>query len=122
MSSEELWQEYWSVGRTVLHLTDEEFYALTPKQFHLLLDQYEYRVIQQQEFLFAQLTAVVVNYGYCRPRYPALARDFMPSMYGVKVKKLNVHSPKHQAKLAAQAESIFGGMMKVNERGTGKKL
>lgn len=71
----------WSIARYDLGLSDVEFYSLTPRQFDALVKRRE-RDVVTTEFLFAQLTAAVVNFSTCRPKETVHPRDFMPSEFG----------------------------------------
>lgn len=71
----------WSFARFNLHLSDREFYALTPRQFGHLSNRHRYQV-EHKEFLFGQLTSWVASTGFKSPKEPTTARDFMPSMFG----------------------------------------
>jgi len=62
----------------VLHLTDDEFYSLTPRQYHALLDQHEHQRAFH-EFLFGQVCSTVANWSMASPKEPLQPRQFMPS-------------------------------------------
>jgi hypothetical protein len=66
------------MARVHLGLTDEEFYALTPRQFHLLIDQHRERV-EHQELLAGTVASAVANWSMKSPKEPLCAADFMPS-------------------------------------------
>jgi len=106
----------------VLHLTDEEFWSITPKQFHLLLDKHEQQV-EHQELLFGQLTSTVINWGFCRPEQPAKPRDYMPSqwaqLYNVRKPRL---SRKVKEKVSKQIESCLWTLYKTQQAKLGKPV
>jgi hypothetical protein len=72
-----LWERNWSMARVQLCLSDADFYALTPRQFHLLVDQHRERV-EHQELLTGILAANIVNWSMHAPEKAKVASDFMP--------------------------------------------
>lgn len=62
-------------------LTSEEFFELTPRQFHALVLRYKERN-ERAELLMGIQTAVLANHSYCAPKKPYSAYDFMPSKSG----------------------------------------
>ena len=75
----------WSTARCVLRLSDEEFYAITPRQYSLLLRRHE-ELVKHQEVQTGILAATFANYtanwSMAPPKrglqlQPA---DFMPSV------------------------------------------
>jgi hypothetical protein len=70
----------WATARYDLHLSDAEFYALTPREFDALVKRHKRRR-EHDEFMLAQLTAVVMNTGFRSREEPAQTRDYMPSQW-----------------------------------------
>ena len=70
----------WSCARYDLHLSDEDFFALTPRQFDALLKRHKHKV-ESNELLFGQLTSWVVNTGFRALEKPTSTEDFMPSRW-----------------------------------------
>jgi hypothetical protein len=66
------------VARYDLHLSDDDFYALTPRQFDALLKRKKVETVAS-EFLLAQLTSWVANSGFRSTVKPTKPQDFMPS-------------------------------------------
>ena len=66
------------MGRFHLHLTDAEFFALTPRQFHLLLDRHR-EMTEHQEFLAGIVASAVANFSLGAPKQPLRPKDFMPT-------------------------------------------
>jgi hypothetical protein len=66
-----------------LRLTSDEFYAMTPRHFDALMDRYE-RGREDNELLFGQMTAAIINYSMCHPKEPVKSVDFMPSHWAKK--------------------------------------
>jgi hypothetical protein len=64
-----------------LGLADEEFYALTPRQHHVLVDQHLERT-EHAELLAGTIAAAVANWSMGAPKKPMCAADFMPSRQG----------------------------------------
>jgi len=54
---------------------------MTPRQFHLLIDQHRERV-EHQELLAGIIASSVVNYSMGAPKRPTCPADFMPSRGG----------------------------------------
>jgi hypothetical protein len=73
-----LWARCWSIARVHLGLSDDQFYCLTPRQFHLLLDQHREQV-EHQELLSGIIASAVANWSMGAPKKPLAPADFMPS-------------------------------------------
>lgn len=58
-----------------LGLTDDEFYALTPRQYQLLLDRHEERE-RHSEWMFGVLAATVANFSQGAPEKALQPKDF----------------------------------------------
>ena len=76
----------WAFARYEIGLKSDEFYAMTPRQFHALADQYRWNQ-ERSELLFAQLAAVTHNTGFRTTEKPLEVQDFMPSRWGAAAKK-----------------------------------
>jgi hypothetical protein len=76
-----MWLHLWSCARYDLHLSDVEFYALTPRQFDALIKRHRYKA-ESNEFLFAQMTSWIANTGFRSTEKPTHPKDFMPSQWG----------------------------------------
>ncbi|HTF67030.1 MAG TPA: hypothetical protein VK638_30540 [Edaphobacter sp.] len=72
--------QMWATARYDLHLSDDDFYALTPRQFDALLKRYK-RATESNELLFAQLTSWIANTGFRSTEKPTTTEDFMPSRW-----------------------------------------
>lgn len=59
-------------------LTSEEFYDLTPRQFHALTLRHK-EAHERVEMLMGITTAAQVNHSFCTPKKPYCPADFMPS-------------------------------------------
>jgi hypothetical protein len=66
------------VARYDLRLSDEEFYALTPRQFDALCKRHR-MASEMTEFFFAQVSSTVMNTGFRSTEKPTSPADFMPS-------------------------------------------
>lgn len=66
------------MARFHLRLSDEEFGALTPRQFHLLLDRHRERA-EHEHYLAALIAATTANFSLGAPKKPLTPSDFMPS-------------------------------------------
>jgi hypothetical protein len=56
----------WAIARYDLHLTGEEFYRLTPRQYYLLVEAHRRR-LAHLEMIQAQTTAAIINYSFSPP-------------------------------------------------------
>lgn len=73
-----MWEGLWSQARYNLHLSDEEFGELTPRQFKSLMQRFE----QEQEhknWYNACLCTSIINTSMYRPKKPVKISDFMPT-------------------------------------------
>jgi len=61
-----------------LHLTEDQFWQMTPRQFVALRDQHKVR-IRHDELLSAIIAASVVNTSMCAPEKSIPFASFMPS-------------------------------------------
>lgn len=61
-----------------LRLTPEQFFGITPRQLHLLLDRHREHV-QFDEWRTGLLAAVMANFSLAAPKKPLAPSDFMPS-------------------------------------------
>lgn len=109
----------WSVAVYDLHLTSDQFFALTPRQFDALVKRRE-RQVEHDEFMLAQLTAYTVNFSMCRPKDAVAPRDFMPSQMGKadpRNKKIRITKKRKQA----ITESIQSGFAFLRVRQEAKQ-
>lgn len=67
--------------RIHLGLDPDQFFALIPRQFHLLVDQHDIRV-RHDELLTGILASAIVNWSMRAPKEPSVPADFMPSRRG----------------------------------------
>jgi hypothetical protein len=77
---------YWSCARYNLHLTNDEFYRLTPRQFDSLLKRHREQ-IEHEELLAGIIASVVVNFSLGAPKTGTKPADFMPSQWRTNVQK-----------------------------------
>lgn len=68
----------WAQARICLRLSSEEFWALTPRQFHLLFDQYR-KTLVHREMLHGFTTAAVKNASPWVKDDPAIPLHYMPN-------------------------------------------
>jgi hypothetical protein len=66
------------MARVHLRLTDREFFSLTPRQFHILLDRHHERS-HHHEWLAGMIASTVANFSMGAPKEPFKPGDFMPS-------------------------------------------
>jgi hypothetical protein len=100
------------VGRVVLHLTDDEFFSLTPRQYHLLLDQHQ-RITEHDELLTGIIASTVANFSMARLEKPTNAADFMPSVLAKDNQPKKLRKPSAKV-LAAKVRAIFGPVAVTN--------
>ncbi|HET9087139.1 MAG TPA: hypothetical protein VFN53_06440 [Acidobacteriaceae bacterium] len=105
----------WAFARSALHLSHAEFLDLTPRQYSALSDAQSV-VTQQNELLFAQLTAATINYSTLHPKDPVQVDALMPSRWDAKrvTKRVN------RKKVAADIRSVVSFYKALQER-KGKK-
>jgi hypothetical protein len=63
-----------------LGLSQNEFLALMPVEFHAIHCRYR-NSLEERYGMVAQLTAAVVNSGFCRPEKTLEWLDFMPTRF-----------------------------------------
>ena len=83
-----LWDRSWSIARFNLALTDEEFFDLTPRQLHLLLDQHKEQT-QQHELLAGIVACTIANHSFSPPKKALLPADYMPSQWAIRQHQRN---------------------------------
>lgn len=107
---------YWAVARYDLGLTSEEFFECTPRQLDALIQRHE-RSRQDQEFLFAQLTACVVNFSRAHPKEPIAPKDLMPSEWAKKAARTPKRKPIDRNLVVAQIKGMMDGLMRRARNG-----
>jgi hypothetical protein len=85
------------VARYDLHLTADEFYDLTPRQFDALLRRHQ-RKEEHDEFMFAQLTSWVANTGFKSASKVTQPKDFMPSQWAKTLSRPTPSKPKRMTR------------------------
>lgn len=68
----------WSIALYQFRLSEETFWAMTPRNFAALMTQHKY-AIRHQELLTAIIAASTVNTSFCAPEKPREFAAFMPS-------------------------------------------
>ncbi|MGA2650421.1 MAG: hypothetical protein ABSF28_07850 [Terracidiphilus sp.] len=66
----------WSSARYDLHLTDAEFWSLTPRQFSALLHRHKANR-DWVNYMVGILASTSANFSMARPKEPLSASDFM---------------------------------------------
>jgi hypothetical protein len=64
-----------------LGLSQEDFYALTPRQFNALALRHKENY-DRAELLMGISTSSIVNHSFCTPKNPYTPMQFMPSKQG----------------------------------------
>jgi len=62
----------------ILNLSDQEFYRLTPRQFHLLLEVRQQQV-EYHELLNGLVCSTIANWSMNAPKKPLPCTNFMPT-------------------------------------------
>lgn len=97
------------MGRVILGLSDRQFYALTPRQFHLLVDRHRERT-KHQEWMTGILASTMANFSMSPPKEPLKPTDFMPSAKA----KTKPRAPRiDRRKVADKVRAIFDERMKL---------
>mgnify|MGYP000558877216 CR=1 FL=1 len=81
------WYRLWSIGRFDLHLTDEEFWALHPLQFHHLSLRLDARI--EREFYGHCITAAMIRNCHIDPKEtePIAPMALMPTASGERARE-----------------------------------
>ena len=66
----------WSSAVYSLHLTDAEFWSLTPRQFSALLHRHKAH-LDRDNYLVGIVASVTANFSMAHPTTPLSASDFM---------------------------------------------
>jgi hypothetical protein len=66
----------WSSARYDLHLSDADFWSLTPRQFSALLHRHK-QALDRSNYLVGMLASVTANFSMAHPDPPLSASDFM---------------------------------------------
>lgn len=103
------------MARYDLRLSDDDFFALTPRQFDALLKRKKVETVSQ-EFLAAQLTSWIINTGFRTTEKPTKPQDFMPSEWRTRA-SVNSGKPirmtkKRRADIANSIRSMFPNLHK----------
>lgn len=76
-AGEPSWEQYYAFARFHLQIKAREFFALTPRLFRLLVEQWRRQRRYEVEML-AVLRADVINGGMRGPREPVSYQDLLP--------------------------------------------
>lgn len=97
----------------ILGLTDDEFFALTPRQFHILLKRHK-EVIEHEELLTGILACTFANYTANWSMSPPkrglgkVPSDFMPcKALSMPVKKKRRNRKKEQKRVTEQLSDLM---------------
>jgi hypothetical protein len=97
-----------------LGLTDAQFFALTPRQYHLLLDQQREKE-KREEWRAGVLASVFVNWSMGRPETPV-----KPSDFNLPLLQIMSEAPKrariNRAKVAAHIRAQFAVAIAAQKR------
>ena len=66
----------WSSARYDIHLSDAEFWHLTPRQLSALLRRHKQR-LDRDNYLAGIVASTTANFSMARPKEPLSADDFM---------------------------------------------
>ena len=99
--------ELWAYAQVRLGLSREQFFRLQARQLNALIRQDRNRR-EEQEFLFAQLAAAVINFSMCHPEKPVQIDALMPSRMREKSR------PRYQSRerVARNLGQMFAGFMR----------
>jgi hypothetical protein len=97
---DEFWRDLWSVGIYQLHLSEDAFWSMTPRQYGALREQHKVRV-RHEELLTAIIATSVVNTSMVAPEKPAPFTAFMPSEWA------KAQAKKPRKKRVSKAEHAF---------------
>jgi hypothetical protein len=77
-----MWEGLWSHAIYDLHLTEKQFWSLTPYQLSLLTKRHKSRVngfLDWLDYRFGIVDHLIVNWSSPPPKEPTKPTDFMPS-------------------------------------------
>ena len=100
----------WAFARQDLRLSAEEFYALTPRQFHAMADRHQ-QGREHQELLFAQLTSWVAYTGFKSTKERIPERQFMPSQWGSAAPKRRKKRRRSRAAIADEIRATMANFL-----------
>lgn len=97
----------WAIGRYDLHLSDDEFWSLSPVKYFALYERWE-RELDHADFMLAQICSVMWN--SFRSKGKALkATDFMTYRRKDKTQQKRRQSVEEQMAIAKAITIAFGG-------------
>lgn len=67
------------MARFDLGLSDEEFWALTPRRMDALVQRWE-RAREHSDMMLAQIAQTGANFSFCAPKKPFTIDQFMPQV------------------------------------------
>lgn len=105
-----MWEYLWSTAREVLKLSAAEFWELTPRQYHLLLERHRDKQ-KHTEWLVGVLTSTVVNWSMVpAPKEPLRPRDFPFPMLQEREKKPRINRKKIAGRILANFDREMARM------------
>lgn len=97
-----------------LQVTDEEFWALTPRQFHLLLARHRERT-EHRELLAGLIAATTANHSFAPPKKPLAPADFMPSQWAKKRAKPKTERM-NRKRVATSVRALMSGLIAQQQK------
>jgi hypothetical protein len=98
----------------ILELSDKEFYLLTPRQFHLLLEVRQQQV-EYHELLNGLVCSTIANWSMNAPKNPLPCTNFMPTEWA-KERKEKVPRKRRKKLNAQQVNDVFRALFKIDDR------
>jgi hypothetical protein len=74
------------VAQVELRLSADQFFRLTPRQLHILMDRYR-ECVQHREWMTGLLCSTVANWSMGAPKTPLRPSDFLPSLAKIKPRR-----------------------------------
>lgn len=108
-----MWDRCWSTARYHLRLSNREFFRLTPRQLHLLMERHHERATHN-ELLAGIVAATIANHSFAPPKRALSPGDFMPSEWARKAERKR--KPKLDRKhIAENVRAFLMGRVEAQE-------
>ena len=98
----------WAIGKFDLGLTEEEFFALTPRQFFALQDRWLCR-IEVADYQAAFVASAIINSMRGKDSKPVSVAEILPDRRGKKKVTTKKQNWQDQLALVKHLHAFFGG-------------
>jgi len=107
----------WTFAKFNLHLTDEEFGQLTPRQYHAMKQRFEQEQ-EHRDWYNACVCTSIINYSLSRPKKPVQITDFMPTRSASvqPVKRVKRITKANRKQIADSLRAMFASARPLDKR------